>query len=73
MFRNLEAEQARNNLTNEKVANMLGISRKCYENRKNKGTFRLLEVLRLCEIFRCDIKYLFEIEDEQKKDYAKIH
>lgn len=34
MFKNLEAEQARKNMTNQKVADYLGISRPSYERKK---------------------------------------
>ena len=36
MFKNLDAEQARNNMTNQQVADYLGISRPSYE-RKEKN------------------------------------
>ena len=39
MFRNLEAEQARLRLTNQKVADILEISRVSYENKKKTGKF----------------------------------
>lgn len=41
MFRNLEAEQARKGLTNQNVADTLGISRVSYENKKKAGNLRL--------------------------------
>lgn len=37
MFRNLDAEQARNSLTNADVAEKLGISRVSYESKKKQG------------------------------------
>ena len=37
MFRNLEAEQARNGLTNADMGEKLGISRVSYENKKKSG------------------------------------
>lgn len=39
MFRNLEAEQARKGLTDQEVANKLGISRVSYGNKKKSGKF----------------------------------
>ena len=39
LFRNLEAEQARKGYTNSDVANLLGISRVSYENKKKTGKF----------------------------------
>ena len=42
VFRNLEAEQARFSLTNQQVADKLGISRVSYENKKNTWKFTAL-------------------------------
>ena len=39
MFKNLDAEQARNNMTNQQVADYLGISRPSYERKKKTGKF----------------------------------
>ena len=44
MFRNLEAEQARKGYTNSDVANLLGISRVSYENKKKTGKFTVVGV-----------------------------
>lgn len=38
MFRNLEAEQSRYGLTNQAVAEKLGVSRVTYENKKKTET-----------------------------------
>lgn len=63
MFNNLEAEQARNSLTNSDVANKLGISRISYENKKKTGKFTTLEIKMLCKLFRCKFDYLFATEE----------
>ena len=47
VFRNLEAEQARFSLTNQQVADKLGISRVSYENKKKTGKFTALEAKKL--------------------------
>ena len=44
MFRNLDAEQARLKLTDQKVADKLGISRVSYVNKKKTGKFTTLEI-----------------------------
>lgn len=64
MFRNLEAEQARFDLTNQDMAKKLGISRVSYENKKKTGKFTALEAKRLCRIFKVKFDYLFATERE---------
>lgn len=59
MFKNLQAEQARNGLTNQQVADILTISRVSYENKKKTGKFIVKEVFALCELFGCSFNYLF--------------
>lgn len=59
MFRNLEAEQARKGLTNQQVADKIGMSRSSYEHKKKTGKFYLSEIFDLCELFDCDFLYLF--------------
>lgn len=60
MFRNLEAEQKRLGYTNSKMAELLGISRVTYENKKKNGMFTRPQIVKLMELFRCDFNYLFE-------------
>lgn len=64
MFRNLDAEQARNSLTNADVAEKLGISRVSYENKKKTGKFTTLEIKTLCRLFKCKFDYLFQTDEE---------
>lgn len=65
MFRNLEAEQARNGMTNTDVANKLGISRVSYENKKKTGKFTTFEIKTLCRLFRRKFDYLFETQNSE--------
>ena len=65
MFRNLEAEQARNSYTNQQMAEKLNISRVSYENKKKTGKFTALEAKRLCKIFHVKFDYLFQTEPEE--------
>ena len=51
MFRNLDAEQARLKLTDQKVADKLGISRVSYVNKKKTGKFTTMEIKALCKLF----------------------
>lgn len=62
MFRNLEAEQARNGFTNSEMAEKLGISRVSYENKKKTGKFTTFEIKKLCKMFKCKFDYLFSTE-----------
>lgn len=62
MFRNLEAEQRRHGLTNEQVAEILGISRDTYEKKKKNGKFNRPEIVKLLKLFNCSFEYLFETE-----------
>ena len=64
MFRNLDAEQARFSMTNQQVANKIGISRVSYENKKRTGKFTALEAKKLCKIFHVKFDYLFATEGE---------
>ena len=64
MFRNLEAEQARNGLSNSEVAAKLGISRNSYENKKKSGKFTTFEIKVLCKMFKCKFDYLFATDEE---------
>lgn len=60
MFRNLSAEQKRFELTNQDVADILGISRVTYERKKSKGSFTVEQANVLCKLFKCTYEYLFE-------------
>lgn len=66
MFRNLDAEQARFGLTNQQVADRLGISRVSYESKKKTGKFTALEAKRMCKIFRVKFDYLFETTEKEE-------
>lgn len=68
MFRNLDAEQARNAMTNKDVADSLGISRVSYENKKKTGKFTTFEIKKLCIMFNCSFDYLFETTTDSEKD-----
>jgi hypothetical protein len=64
MFRNLEAEQARNGMTNIDVANYLELSRVSYEKKKKSGKFTTFEIKKLCLLFACDFEYLFATDED---------
>ena len=64
MFANLAAEQVRYKMTNESVAEKLGISRVSYESKKKSGRFTVAECWALCLLFSCNFEYLFATEDK---------
>lgn len=64
MFNNLEAEQARHDMTNGDVANAIGISRVSYERKKKSGKFNRAEIVILLKLFNCDFEYLFAIDEK---------
>lgn len=59
MYPNLNAEQARNGMTDADVANELGMKRAAYGRKKQNGRFVANECLMLCKLFRCSFEYLF--------------
>lgn len=62
MFKNLQAEQARKGMTNQQVANSIGINRNTYESKKKSGRFTVKECQRLCLLFQSSFEYLFDIK-----------
>ena len=64
LYPNLKAEQSRAGLTNQKVADLSGVSRVTYESKKKSGRFDVSESKKLCDLFKCDFDYLFATEGE---------
>lgn len=60
MFRNLEAEQRRSNLTNQQVAEILGVTRATYEIKKKNGKFNRPQIVKLLNLFNQNFEYLFD-------------
>lgn len=67
MYRNLQAEQARLGMTNQQVANIIGINRNTYENKKKTGRFTVKECRLLCKLFQSSFEYLFDCEVVDEK------
>lgn len=59
MFPNLQAEQGRNGMTNQAVADVLNITRASYEQKKKSGNFTVSECKALCQLFKTSFEYLF--------------
>lgn len=68
MFKNLNAEQARRDMNNSKVAEILGLSRISYENKKKTGKFTLPEIRTLLSLFGGTFEYLFEITEDKGEE-----
>lgn len=68
MFRNLNAEQARYGYTNEKMGEILGISRVSYEKKKKTGSFSLMEAKALGAKFGVTVDYLFETAKDRGEE-----
>lgn len=64
VFRNLDAEQARYSYTNQQMADLIGISRVSYENKKKTGKFTAIEAKKMCKIFKVKFDYLFATEPD---------
>ena len=62
MFPNLQAEQGRNGMTNQAVADVLQLTRASYEQKKRSGNFTVSECKTLCELFKTSFEYLFNEE-----------
>lgn len=60
MFRNLAAEQARRRLTNQQVADALGITRTSYIWKKRTSKFFYHEIVILLDLFGGGFDYLME-------------
>lgn len=65
MFRNLNAEQARWGMTNAVTADLIGVSRVVFENKKKSGKITVLEAKKLCDFFHCSFEYLFETDGDE--------
>ena len=53
-------------MTNQQVANELGICRNSYESKKKNGKFVVAEVTKLCRMFDSEFNYLFSTAPASK-------
>lgn len=69
MFKNLNAEMARHDLTTEDMAGILGYkTRKTFENKRSAGDFTLKEAKHLARYFHVTVDYLFKtVADEEEE------
>jgi len=59
VFPNIIGEQAIKKLTNQQVADYLGISRVTYEQKKRSGRFTPVQCKKLCDLYGKTFEYLF--------------
>ena len=65
MFPNLNAEQARRNLTDERLAEMIGMNRGTFNRKKQNQRCIVDECLKLCKVLNCSFEYLFATNDQR--------
>lgn len=57
-YPNIDAERARKGISNERLAEDLGVTRKTLYNWLNKGEIPLSALIRMADMFGCSIDYL---------------
>ena len=57
-YPNIEAERARNGVSNDTLAEELGVSRKTLFNWMEKGNIPTSALIRMANLFNCSIDYL---------------
>lgn len=58
LYPNIEAERARNGMSQSAIAELLGIERKTYYNWLTKGNIPAPVVMKLADTFQCSMDYL---------------
>jgi putative transcriptional regulator len=67
MRNNIKIERARHDITQEKLAELIGVSRQTINSiEKNKYVPSTVLALRLSEVFSLPVNELFELLDEDK-------
>lgn len=65
MYPNLLGQKAYHHLTDEEMANILGISRTAYQQKIKNGRFTAGECKALCKFFNKSFAYLFAEDGEE--------
>lgn len=69
VLRNLKGYRAKHNITQEEIANKLGISVVAYRNKENGHTqFTLSEVKTISDLFKANIKDIFFNDEVYKEE-----
>lgn len=66
VFPNLEAEKARNDITDDDIAMQLGMSRNTFAKKKNEKRLSISEIRVILSLFNATFEYLFYDPPEQK-------
>lgn len=64
MHKNLIAEKAVNGLTNQQMADIIGVCRTTYEQKMRSGRFAVAECFKFSEYFSRTFEYLFATDDK---------
>lgn len=63
-FPNIAAERAKRQMSQDDLANRLGVTRKTLYNWEQKGKIPTSEVLKMAELFDCTADYLLQTGTE---------
>ena len=64
MFPHLIGQKVSKKLNDEKLAEVIGVSRSMFSSKMKRGSFSILEAKKLSEFFNKDINYLFALESD---------
>lgn len=65
MFPNLIGQKAIHRMSNEDMAKVIDVSRRCYENKMNSGRFTAAECRKYCIFFKKPFEYLFAVDQDE--------
>ncbi len=66
MFKNLLVEKISHRLTNQEMANIIGIQRPTYESKMRSNNFNVSECKKYMKYFGKPFEYLFATDDEKE-------
>ena len=64
MFPNLLGQKAYHKMSNDDMANVIGVSRNTYESKIASGKFTAIECKMYCAHFRKNFEFLFATNDD---------
>lgn len=69
MYPNLNAEMARRDISQQKMAEILGMTLATFNNKlSGKVDFKLSEINIICKFFGCTFEYLFEEREDEEEE-----